>query len=482
MGEVVISVNHVSKLFRLYASPQDRLKEALDPRRRVYHKEHWVFRDLSLQIVKGEFVGIIGRNGCGKSTLLKLISGVLVPTSGRISVRGSISALLELGSGMNPQFTGMENIFFYGTILGLERDAIQDELDNILAFADIGEYVDQPIKRYSSGMKARLAFAVASHLMPDILIIDEALAVGDVFFRQKCHARIERLLSEDIAVLLVSHSLADVARYCSRAMFLHNGEVMFDGEAKTAVTYFQNYFRTAKNDAVPSVNRLPGSTSDSSAHVTVGSVAYQPGWELPFWPQREKFCDLAGVRTIGISAARCTGVVICDAQGRPSLVFGAGDWAELYYEFVVQSEVEIPAAFFRLRSTTNVVVHGKASFQTNQPHPTSCPIGTVLRFVQRVQLNVTPGQYTLELGFGSIPKDVYADLTFRSRAELQAAVGWLDYVEGAATVVVSETSDGVPAWSHLGLCDLPNDCTIGMLEFDAGLQAQPRVAMALCEP
>jgi len=201
-SEIAISLKNVSKYYKLYNKPKDRLKEALSRSGKIYHKKFYATKNLDLEIKKGEILGIVGKNGSGKSTLLKLITGVLTPDEGSITVNGKISALLELGSGFNPEFTGMQNIFFYGTILGFSKEEMKEKLDDILAFADIGDFIQQPLKTYSSGMKSRLGFAVAVHIDPEILILDEVLAVGDILFRRKCYAKMEEFFKFLFSILL----------------------------------------------------------------------------------------------------------------------------------------------------------------------------------------------------------------------------------------------------------------------------------------
>ncbi|MEN6584592.1 MAG: ABC transporter ATP-binding protein [Sulfuricella sp.] len=222
----------MNKTYRVFGHPGQRLKQALTFGIKQYHKEFIALEDISFDIKKGETVGIIGRNGSGKSTLLQLICGILRPTVGSVKVNGRISALLELGAGFNPEFTGRENVYFQGTILGLSKEEMDSRFADIAAFADIGEFLDQPVRTYSSGMFVRLAFATAIHVDPDILVVDEALAVGDMAFQRKCFERLGQLLSDrQRVVLLVSHDLRQVERFCSRVIFLQSGKIMADGPA-----------------------------------------------------------------------------------------------------------------------------------------------------------------------------------------------------------------------------------------------------------
>ncbi len=235
--EIVIKLKHVSKYYRLYSTPQDRLKESLNWSNKIYHKKFYATNDISLELKKGEVLGIIGRNGSGKSTLLKLITGVLRPDKGSIKINGKISALLELGSGFNPEFTGYNNIFFYGTILGFTKKDMEEKFDDIVAFADIGDFLYQPIKTYSSGMKARLGFAVAVHIDPEILILDEVLAVGDFVFRQKCLSKINEI-RKTTSIIFVSHSMNDIRTFCDKAAVLKNGSIVYQGIPKNAISFY----------------------------------------------------------------------------------------------------------------------------------------------------------------------------------------------------------------------------------------------------
>ena len=238
---------NLSKCYEIYGRPQDRLKQSIYPRlRRLagqepknYYREFWALRDVSFEVKKGETVGIIGRNGSGKSTLLQIICGTLAPTSGTVETNGRVAALLELGSGFNPEFTGRENVFMNGAVLGLSQEEISARFDDIAAFADIGEFIEQPVKMYSSGMYARLAFAVAINVQPEILVVDETLSVGDEGFQRKCFARINEIRERGVAVLFVSHSAAAIVELCDRAMLMENGKRTLSGVPKLVVSLYQ---------------------------------------------------------------------------------------------------------------------------------------------------------------------------------------------------------------------------------------------------
>lgn len=234
-----IKVENVSKLYKLYDKPIDRVKESLHINKKKYYKEHYALKNISFEITKGETVGIIGTNGSGKSTLLKIITGVLSPTEGKIFVDGRISALLELGAGFNPEYTGIENIYLNGTMLGFSKKEIEEKLDKIVKFADIGEFINQPIKTYSSGMFVRLAFAVAINIDPEILIVDEALSVGDVFFQAKCYKKFEDFKKAGKTILFVSHDLGSISKYCDRTMLINEGSLIAQGTSREMVDLYK---------------------------------------------------------------------------------------------------------------------------------------------------------------------------------------------------------------------------------------------------
>jgi teichoic acid transport system ATP-binding protein len=236
---VAIKVENLSKIYKLYNNPLDRLKEALHPLKKKYHKDFYALRDVNFEVKKGETVGIIGKNGSGKSTLLKIITGVLTPNSGSLVINGKISALLELGTGFNSEFTGIENIYFSGTIMGYTKEEIDKKVDDIVAFADIGDFINQPVKIYSSGMYVRLAFAVAINVDPEILIVDEALSVGDMSFQTKCYRKFNEFRETKKTILFVTHSLDSILRYCNKGIVLNDGTKVIETNPKDAVDVYK---------------------------------------------------------------------------------------------------------------------------------------------------------------------------------------------------------------------------------------------------
>ena len=243
MSEAVIKASNISKLYKLYDRPGDRFKETFSLSKKSYHKEFYALKDINFTINKGETIGIIGRNGSGKSTLLKILTGVLNPSEGNIEVNGKISALLELGAGFNMEYTGMENIYLNGTIMGIPRKEMEKKVQDILDFAEIGDFIYQPVKSYSSGMFVRLAFAVAINVEPEILIVDEALAVGDTRFQLKCMDKFVEFMEAGKTVLFVSHDINSIKRFCKRCIWINQGKLIMDGETDEVSDRYMDFLK-----------------------------------------------------------------------------------------------------------------------------------------------------------------------------------------------------------------------------------------------
>ncbi|MBD1842317.1 ABC transporter ATP-binding protein [Cyanobacteria bacterium FACHB-63] len=368
MDEIAISLKNVSKCYKRYARPVDRLKEMLLPGK-SRAESFWAIRDIDLDISKGETVGIVGQNGAGKSTLLQVITQTLTPTTGSLRVNGRISALLELGSGFNPEFTGRQNVFFNGRILGLTQAEIEERFDRITGFADIGDFIDQPVKTYSSGMFIRLAFAVAVNTDPDILIVDEALAVGDVFFQQKCFTRLRELQESGVTLLFVSHDSGAVCKLCDRAILIEHGKVVLDATPRQVVDLYEAKLLKRKDQTPNSIAiTMPDSQgkSDQTAVMSSGSVK----------PQFVQLLD---------EHDRVVHTVLSDAEIK--LAIGL--------EFL--ESAEDPHVGFKIRGRTGEVVFESNTWCMRQT------IGQVeagtsieVRFLFNVPL--PPGEYTITLG------------------------------------------------------------------------------------
>ena len=265
-NEYAIQVQDVSKIYKLYDKPIDRLKESLSLTHKNYHKDFFALSDISFNVKKGETVGIIGTNGSGKSTILKIITGVLTPTSGQVRVSGVISALLELGAGFNMDYTGIENIYMNGTMMGFSKKQMDEKLPDILEFADIGNFVYQPVKTYSSGMFVRLAFALSINVEPEILIVDEALSVGDVFFQSKCYRRMEEIRKNGTTILMVTHDMGSVIKYCDRVVLLNKGHYVAEGAPGKMVDLYKKILANQMDDLeeeLLEMNDFSGGMEDS---------------------------------------------------------------------------------------------------------------------------------------------------------------------------------------------------------------------------
>ncbi|MBU1413892.1 ABC transporter ATP-binding protein [Myxococcota bacterium] len=272
-SDVALRLENISKCFQIYEKPHHRLLQGVFRGRKKYYREYWALRDISFTVNRGETVGIIGRNGAGKSTLLQLICGTLTPTSGTIEINGRIAALLELGAGFNPEFTGRENVFLNGAVLGLPQREIHDRFDEIASFADIGDFMEQPVKTYSSGMYVRLAFAVATCVDPDILVVDEALAVGDVKFQAKCFRRFKELVAEGTTILFVTHSTEQIVRHCSWSVLLEQAVIREMGDSKKVSNHYLDLlFGVNRRPHEAGETRTNGIDKEAPAHSVLDGV------------------------------------------------------------------------------------------------------------------------------------------------------------------------------------------------------------------
>jgi ABC-type polysaccharide/polyol phosphate transport system ATPase subunit len=308
---LAISAEGISKVYKLYDRPIDRLKESLHPLGKSFHHPFYALKNVSFTVERGETVGVVGKNGSGKSTLLKIVTGILQPTSGALTVNGRVSALLELGAGFNPELTGIENVFLHGIILGFERSAIEARLDEIIEFADIGEFIHQPVKTYSSGMFVRLAFAVATSIRPEILIVDEALAVGDMFFQAKSSKRMKSLIEDyGTTLLFVSHEMSAVKGLCKRAIYLRDGEMISSGDSGTVCDMYVKDQRERLG-----LFRASGGASDRSAAASPEMPSNLP---LPFLPDNaDAFAKRVQRGRQGTGRVRINYADIYDLSGHP---------------------------------------------------------------------------------------------------------------------------------------------------------------------
>ena len=362
-ADVAIRVANVSKCYHIYSNPRDRLKQFLLPKirqlfgaeQRDHFREFWAVRDASLVVRRGETVGIIGRNGSGKSTLLQMICGTLHPTAGAIETRGRVAALLELGSGFNPEFTGRENVYLNASVLGLERTEVDARMADILAFADIGEFIDQPVKTYSSGMFVRLAFAVIAHVDPEILVIDEALSVGDAFFQSKCAAAMRRLMTNGTTILFVSHDTHSVKALCDKAILLEGGRIVAEGDAGVVVEEY--YSRRVGPAAGVGAGAIAPQVSDAADAVASGDYAGNV----------EDFASRAAYQRINNGKVKFLNVRLVDSAGRDVSVIEYGQTVTLRMVLESNANIERLGIAYHIRDMKGVeLVYSDSAIEGNQ--------------------------------------------------------------------------------------------------------------------
>ena len=380
-NNIAIKVNNLTKVYHLYDKPQDRLKEALHPFKKQYHHDFYAMDDVSFEIKRGETVGIIGKNGAGKSTLLKMITGVLTPTQGSVETKGTIASLLELGAGFNPEMTGMENIYLNGTLMGFSREEMEKRIDAILAFADIGEFIHQPVKMYSSGMFARLAFSVSIAVEPDILIVDEALSVGDMAFQMKCFKKFQDFQAQGRTILFVTHGLDTVIRYCNRGIVIDNGKLVFDSSPKQAVDAFKK---------ILSGNFYENDTPQESTPEPQKPLQEETTLKTAF--ERHEELD-----TYGNGKATIYDYGIVDQNGRPSAILDYNSPFNIVMKVEFHETITDPIFAFTLKDTKGLEITGTNSMMKQVATGTFEKGDKVtVTFTQNANLQL--GKYALSLG------------------------------------------------------------------------------------
>lgn len=379
--KTVIEVHDLVKAYKLYDKPSDRMKEALGLSRKKKYKEHYALNGIDLSIYKGETVGIIGTNGSGKSTILKIITGVLNPTSGSVKVNGRISALLELGAGFNMEYNGIENVYLNGTMIGFSEKEISEKMDSILEFADIGEYVYQPVKTYSSGMFVRLAFAVAINIEPEILIVDEALSVGDVFFQAKCYHKFEEFKEMGKTIVFVSHDLSSISKYCDRVILLNQGNKLGEGSPKEMIDVYKQVlvgqYRPQENEQ-KSIDLL--NDEDLRHAVNPDMLEY------------------------GTKAALIHSYGILDDKNMETGAIVKGSSCTIHMDVTFEEDIEAPIFAFTIKNIKGVEITGtNTMFEKAFLEPVKKGDTKHICFTQKIDLQ--GGEYLLSLGVTGYEKD-----------------------------------------------------------------------------
>ncbi len=403
-SDVAVRVDGLSKCYHIYDSPQDRLKQSLMPRihrllslpEKRYFREFWALRNVSFEIPKGQTIGIIGQNGSGKSTLLQMICGTLTPSSGSIETEGRVAALLELGSGFNPEFSGRDNVYMNAALLGLDKKEIEDRFDDIVRFADIGKFIDEPVKSYSSGMMVRLAFSVQAQIDPDILIVDEALAVGDAKFQAKCFDRLSQLKESGTSILLVTHSSEQIVTHCDSAILLEKGEVLERGHTKSVVNrYHDVLFGTRPSTVDPTVTPLgthpPPAVELNPRHLSTDSDLFS--CHAGYNPYEYRWGDKA--------AAILDFHLSCQGESYPvSVKSGARMDVELSVHY--RKRLINPIFGLTVKNKEGVTLYGSNSELLSQASMRETgDAGTCVLIRASFHVNLAPGDYFISLGIAT---------------------------------------------------------------------------------
>lgn len=382
---LAISVQGVSKIYKLYDKPIDRLKEAVSLTHKSYHRDFFALSDISFDVKKGETVGIIGTNGSGKSTILKIITGVLSPTTGTAEVSGNISALLELGAGFNSEYTGLENIYMNGTMMGFPREEMQRRMDDILRFADIGDFVNQPVKTYSSGMFVRLAFALAINVDPEILIVDEALSVGDVFFQAKCYRRMEEMMKNGTTILMVSHDMGSIIKYCDKVVLLNRGHFVAQGEAGKMVDLYKKILANQTDELAEALIEQ----KKEALGLPVGEVHTDKS-------MKERMNLNPEVQEYGDGRASFEDFGTLDARGNVTNLLLKGEMFTIRERIRFHAPIEMPIFTYTLRDKKGTDITGtNTMFEGADIKPVKD--GDVYTVSFRQKMNLQGGEYLLSM-------------------------------------------------------------------------------------
>lgn len=397
-----ITVRDVTKIYRLYDKPIDRLKESLSVTHKNYHKDFYALQNLSFNVKKGETVGIIGTNGSGKSTILKIITGVLTPTSGEVQVDGKISALLELGAGFNQDYTGIENIYMNGTMMGFSKKEMDEKLPDILEFADIGDFVYQPVKTYSSGMFVRLAFALSINVEPEILIVDEALSVGDVFFQSKCYRRMEELRKSGTTIVMVTHDMGSVIKYCDKVVLLNRGEFVAEGPAGKMVDLYKKILAgqlDSLNEELAQMNDFSGegiSGKNGDGQEVVSAAERQDRSGEKTGLMKDKI-TINGNRTeYGDGRAEIIDLGLCDERGNLTNLLLKGEMFTIKEKIRFNTEIQAPIFTYTIKDKKGTDLSGtNTMFEGTDVKPVKKGDVYEVSFTQKMTLQ--GGEYLLSM-------------------------------------------------------------------------------------
>ncbi len=450
MADPIIRLRNVSKFYKLYQTPRDRLKEALHPLKKKYHRDFFALNKVSMDIDRGEVIGIVGRNGSGKSTLLKIIAGIIQPSSGLATVKGRISALFELGGGLSPQLSGIQNIEFTSLLMGCSRSELPSRKEEVIDFADIGQFIHQPMSTYSSGMKARLSFALAVMIRPEILIVDEVLAVGDELFKKKCYDRMNELVESGCTILFVSHSTQTVDRLCSRSYLLDAGEVLIDGPAPMVSRYYAKllYAPVAGQAAIKQeIRQLNGDETlkqKHRIHTELRKVNVAVEYDDNQQPTAYLIPGLKPQSTIrqGLGSAEIDDIVITAWDGQPVNALIMNDNYQLSYRITFHENSDKVRVATLIQGAKGIHIAG----YTQEMAP----------------LSVSAGQrYLVQMGFCCrlLPGTYFITITVTRPGQQSERVHLVGIHDASIFKVLEEKNK-----SHWGLVNLEQNCRITLLD------------------
>ena len=427
-SNIAVELAGITKYYKLYDSPKDRLKEAINPfTKKPLHKKFYALSNINLVVEKGEVLGIVGKNGAGKSTLLKIIAKVIQPSFGTLTVNGRISALLELGSDFNQDFTGLQNIYFYGSILGYSRNQMNEIANQVINFADIGEFIHQPIKSYSAGMKARLAFAAAINVDPDILIIDEVLSVGDTAFRRKCFAWIEGLIKQRKTIIFVSHTESNIIELCTRAAFIEKGEKIIEGEPTAIINYYTAFMHEKPDKSQQVLDKI------KAGEINIGEQV-KSDLETDVQPKdlspKKRPTFIPGLTSKSKSTHRVKEVDYSDleintlsGESVNSLVFG--DEYILSYKLHFKENIKDAVIGIRIKTLKGIIISGTRYPLEKDKYVKEIPGNSSHLVEWKFHCSLLPGDYVIDVGVTSFHSgerevlfSVFDALLFKVQEEL----------------------------------------------------------------